>query len=192
MAGTKVRLFVAVEVPQDRRAALDSALASFKAANPSLRFTKVENQHVTLKFLGWLEPEQVDAAQTMCEEIAVAHTAGRAALAELGAFPSLRRARVLWAGLSDPDGTCASLAEALDARAEELGVEREGRVFVPHLTLARAKRPRPAEDLPQVPEEAGRSFEVEEIVLFRSHLSSEGARYEVIQRWPLGWTAETR
>lgn len=189
MAGTKgpkARLFVAVEVPRDRREALDHSLASFKESHPGLRFTKVENQHVTLKFLGWLAPEQADAARAMCEEIADAQRAGRATLTELGAFPSLRRARVLWAGLTDPDGICAALAEALEVRAEEFGVESEGRAFVPHLTLARAKRPRALEGLPQVPEEAGRSFEVEEIVLFRSHLSSQGARYEDIRRWPLG------
>lgn len=186
MAGDKARLFAALEVPRDRLEALNETLADLKRSSSDLRFVKLENQHVTLKFFGWLGPDETDAAGRMMKEVAGSHAPGPLALTDLGAFPSLRRVRVLWSGVEDPSGTTSAVAEALDAGAAGFGVAREERSFRPHLTLARSKRPRPLEHLPQVPPEARRTFDFGELVLFRSHLSSVGARYEVIHRHLLG------
>jgi len=186
MAGDKARLFAGLEVPPDRLEALDEALADLQLSGSDLRFVKLENQHVTLKFFGWLGPEEADAAGRMMKEVAASHRQGPLALSDLGAFPSFRRVRILWAGVEDPSGTTTGVAEALDAGAAGFGVAREERSFRPHLTLARSKRPRPLEHLPQVPPEARRTFDFGELVLFKSHLSSAGARYEVIHRFVLG------
>lgn len=186
MAGDKARLFAGLEVPPDRLEALDDALADLKRTRSDLRFVKLENQHVTLKFFGWLGPDEADAAGRLMKGVASSRSPERLALTDLGAFPSLRRVRVLWAGVDDPSGTTTAVAEALDVGAAGFGVAREERSFRPHLTLARSKRPRPLEHLPQVPPEARRTFDFGGLVLFRSHLSSAGARYEVIDRYVLG------
>jgi 2'-5' RNA ligase len=181
MGTDKLRLFIAVDVPLGLRRALSETLDR-KAYGPG-RWTDVESQHVTLKFLGWSERLALgkigDAARVTASEAAPF----QARLSTLGAFPSSRRAAVLWVGVED-DGACAALAGALDRRMTRLGFTAEARDFTPHLTLARFKPPRALGELSPLALETS-SFEVDEVVLYRSHLSSEGARYEAIDRYPL-------
>jgi 2'-5' RNA ligase len=116
---------------------------------------------------------------------AVREAAGRAApfrseLTELGAFPSARRARVLWAGLSDPEGRFASLAASLDSLLEE-DFQPDEHAFTPHLTVARLQTPRALDEfVPDLPglAVASRPFDVEGLVLYRSHLSRQGPTYQ--------------
>jgi 2'-5' RNA ligase len=175
-----LRLFVAVDVPDDVKASLTEAIAPFQQRIPGARWTRPTGWHVTLKFLGSTWPRLVDPVKE-----AVGEAAGRAApfrtgLTELGAFPSARRARVLWAGLSDAEGRFASLVSSLDELLEEHFMP-EKRAYTPHLTVARLQTPRALDEF--VPELAGtavasRSFDVTGLVLYRSHLSRQGSTYE--------------
>jgi 2'-5' RNA ligase len=94
---------------------------------------------------------------------------------------------VLWTGLDDRDGGLLALASALDRRLErEFPPEKRG--FSAHLTVARFNPPIPmrehAEDL-EATDVAANPFRVGELVLYRSHLSPRGARYEPLERFPL-------
>jgi 2'-5' RNA ligase len=107
---------------------------------------------------------------------------------ELGAFPSARRARVLWAGLTDPEGRFAGLVTTLDDLLKE-DFTPEKRAFTPHLTVARLQTPRALDEF--VPEFAGlsvpsRTFDVGGLVLYQSHVSRQGATYEPLLEAPLG------
>ena len=145
---------------------------------------------MTLKFLGWVDEATLDAVRGVVVDAAARHEPAGLALDRLGVFPGPTRARVLWVGLDDPSGLLASLAAALDAGFEPLGFEPERRPFRPHLTLARFKEPvRAGRDLPELDLAAERVFRVETIELFRSHLSPKGARYEVLDSFPLGGRA---
>jgi 2'-5' RNA ligase len=115
---------------------------------------------------------------------AVSHDRFHAALEGLGAFPSPRRARVLWVGVTDD-------AERLPALARDLNVALEAfeppedRPFVPHLTLARFDHPvSVAETLASTSWER-QAFEVKELVLYRSHLGKPAARYEPLATFAL-------
>ena len=150
------------------------------------RWAPVENQHITLKFLGSTLSDRLSAVSDAITSTASGVAPRAATLTSLGAFPSGRRARVLWVGVDDPDEVMATAARRLDAALEPLGFRVEKRAFHPHLTLARFKVPRllPAE-LPEVA--AGlEPFAVDELVLFRSRLHPKGARYEAIDAFPLG------
>ena len=108
-------------------------------------------------------------------------------LADLGAFPSPTRARVLWVGLADPERRFASIVQQLDERLLE-HFRPEKRAFTPHLTLGRLNPPANLRDAsPELLALAvsSRRFAVEELVLYRSHLSPRGARYEAIGRFRL-------
>lgn len=179
------RLFVAFEVPEDIRSALQLGIADLKARYDDARWLPLEAQHVTLKFLGYLEPDAAAGVREACAAVARGAAPTGLSLEGLGAFPHPGRARVLWAGIHDPEGATSALAGALDEACIAFGVAAEKRAFHPHLTLCRFKRPRRLQDLPQVPGEAQRTFTMEEIVLFRSHLSPRGARYEALDRFPL-------
>jgi 2'-5' RNA ligase len=95
----------------------------------------------------------------------------------LGAFPSRDKARVLWAGLDDGDGRLERLASALDeALSREFAPEK--RAFTPHLTVARFDPPAPLDRLEVAFE--SEAFEIDRIVLFRSHLRRPAPVYEPI------------
>jgi 2'-5' RNA ligase len=100
-------------------------------------------------------------------------------------FPRPTGARVLWVGLRDEGGGLGVIARALDGELER-DFPSEKRAFTPHLTVARFEprvRIDPAELEAATPESTG--FRVGELVLFRSHLSPKGARYEPLHRFAL-------
>ena len=181
-AAKPLRLFVAFEVPGEVRAGLSRAVAPLRERLPKARWVPERNQHVTLKFLGSTYPRLVEWVTSTVGEIASAHTVFETRVADLGAFPNQRRARVLWAGLDDPDSRAAAIATALDgALAREF--KPETRPFTPHLTVARFD--------PQVglePDEVAfvsEWFAVDHIVLFRSHLRRPAPVYEPVATYGL-------
>ena len=189
MSSERLRLFIAADLPPDLLEDLDHSLAPVRARPEvkSARWTVPANQHVTLKFLGWVDEGALDGVAGTLASVATSHEPSTISLAGLGAFPSERRARVLWVGLDDPAGLLAALAQDLEASLVPLGFEAEKRAFTPHLTLARFKPPASiAGVLSEVPGVAEPSFEVGHLALYRSHLHPKGARYEVLGTIPLG------
>ena len=185
---TPLRLFVAVDPPPAAVKALDRALEPWRERLPGGRWVPPENWHVTVKFLGRTWPRLVNLVHEACRDAAARVRPFRVSVGELGVFPSPRRARVLWVALKDQEGGLPALAKALDeALAPEFPPEK--RAFTPHLTVARFNPPVPVGDASE--ELAGFQvdvppFRVGRLVLYRSHLSPRGARYEALETSPLG------
>ena len=179
-----LRLFVGAEIPSGARAALDSAIEPWRAAFPKARWAPIENWHVTLKFLGSTYPRLKDWVERSIEEVTADIAPFPSRLTGIGAFPSVERARVVWAGLDDKAGRMAGLALALDAAlASEF--RPETRPFRPHLTIARSDPPLALpESFEQTPLETA-LFSIDRIVLFRSHLRRPAPRYEAIGEFRL-------
>jgi 2'-5' RNA ligase len=181
-----LRLFIAADVPGDVKAGLDAAIAPFRARVPAARWTRQDGWHVTLKFLGSTWPRLVDEVRGAMSTAASEATAFTSALTEIGVFASPARTRVVWAGLADPKNRFATIAQRLDALLEDFFVP-EKRELTPHLTLARINPPRDIREFaPELPglSLASREFPVEDLVLYRSHLSPRGATYEALERFP--------
>ena len=186
-----VRTFFAVEPSPEVRAAAAGLADRLRRGRGAaeVRWVPPENLHVTLRFLGETEESGVAPLIAALDGVTAGTPPCRLSLGSLGAFPDVRRPRVIWLGLKGT-GTAAlrSLQRRIEERVTELGWEREGRPFSPHLTLGRV---RPGGAAPPggdwaraaVPELA---FRVEEAVLMRSDLRPDGARYSVIHRAPLG------
>jgi 2'-5' RNA ligase len=180
-----LRLFVAVEVPEKVKDAIEEAFQPWREEFPRARWAPRENWHVTLKFLGrtwprladWV-PQQVEAAASGVEPF---HTR----VTGVGGFPSPAKARVVWAGLDDENGRAAGLAASIEGGLlEEFPAEK--RVFHPHLTVARSdppvKLPPEFAETPLLTE----GWEVDQVVLFRSQLRRPAPLYEPLARFPLG------
>ncbi len=179
-----LRLFVAVQVPLAVRDAVEEAVAPWHELFPRAKWVPKQNQHVTLKFLGSTWPRLVDWVQDQVGAVALAHAPFRVGASGLGAFPSSRRARVLWAGLDDAEGRMAAIAGELErALAAEFEPERRG--FTAHLTVARFEPQVPLEGLEEARLDTD-PFEVERLVLFRSHLKRPAPVYEPLRDFPLG------
>ena len=91
---------------------------------------------------------------------------------------------MLWVGIGEGSDALASLAADVEDVLQPLGFPGEDRPFRGHFTLARFPTPKIVRALPDVTVPDA-SFAVDEIVLFRSQLHPKGARYTVIQRFPL-------
>jgi 2'-5' RNA ligase len=180
---TRLRLFVAIDVPSEVRALVDEAVASWRERFPSGRWVPVDNWHVTLTFLGSTSPELLERISSTLAHVAETTRAFGSRVEGLGAFRSPRRARVLWAGLHDDDGAMARLAEELGT-ALEPEFTPEPRGLTPHLTLARFDPP------VELGEELGgvvlrsEPFEVGRITLYRSHLRRPWPVYEPVAVFP--------
>jgi 2'-5' RNA ligase len=180
----RLRLFVAARVPSEQLEEVDTALEGFKQGLQGARWVNLPNQHVTLKFLGSTYSDRLNAVAEVCALVAGTHVASETSLTDLGAFPSLKRARVLWVGLDDPVDLLRRLADDLADSFEPLGYAAEKRAYAPHLTLARFKVPARLEGLLPVLPRLG-PFPIDRIELLRSRLARGGARYEVLQAFPL-------
>jgi RNA 2',3'-cyclic 3'-phosphodiesterase len=180
-----LRLFVAASLPREELERIDRATKDLRDRLIGARWAPIENQHVTLKFLGSTPPETVPEIEAVATSVAAEHHPSELSVSALGVFPSTRRARVLWAGLRDEAGLLSSLAAELAGSLARLGYEPEKRSFTPHLTLARFKEPMPV-DRDRLSLEEGEPFTIDRIELFRSHLSPKGARYEMVRAFQLG------
>jgi 2'-5' RNA ligase len=180
-----LRLFVAVEVPQGVRAAIDEAIAPWREAFPRARWVPPENWHVTLKFLGATFPRLRGWVEASVARAAAGHQPFEIRICRLGSFPSAGRARVLWAG---PDDDGSALLELATSVEDELSREfpRERRAFHAHLTVARSDPPlRLPAVFAETPLDA-EAFTVDHLVVFRSHLRRPAPRYEPLASFPLG------
>lgn len=177
---------MAFDVPLPQREAVARRAREHVDLFPGARWTDVAGQHVTLRFIGWAERDQVAAVSLACREAAGTVEPCELSVSGLGAFPSLRKVRVLWAGIADPTGSTTRLAAELDTRITAAGFPGEERGFTPHLTLARMKMPVKIAGLPDIETSDLSPFRLDEIVLYRSHLNPKGARYEALERFPLG------
>jgi len=184
-----VRAFFALPVrDEDKRALLDAQRRMKRAAELtrlSPRWVAESQLHVTLKFLGDVAAEAVAQLVSIGERRALEHAAVSTTWSEMVAFGSLRRARVLVAGLDDPDARLAKLASDVEDDVEPMGVARESRAFVPHVTLARIRRPSDATSIVEAAKLEAAPVHFDELRLYQSELTREGSVYTVLGSWPL-------
>src|ERR1700680_860316 len=174
-----MRLFVAMDIPEDVRSSLAALAAKLRPACRNARWVRIEGLHVTLKFIGETSPEKGEAIK-----LALAAVPCRAPISinfrGLGLFPNERRPRVLWAGI-ESGSELAELAAAVETSLDPLGIAREERAFSPHLTLARFDTPRGLDDLHAAIEKAGPlefgGTTTKEFHLYQSVLKPGGAEY---------------
>lgn len=133
------RLFVAVNLPAAVRAGIVTAVAPLVASVPrGVAWVREPNLHLTLRFLGDRPLALVEPLSSRLAVVAAAEPTFDLALGGLGAFPSLRKPRVLWIGV-ESNVALAALYQKVDEVCASLGVEREARPFHPHVTIGRVR-----------------------------------------------------
>lgn len=188
-----MRAFVAVDVGAEARRALRDAQHQLEAALPrgAVRWTKPDQLHLTLWFLGETPEEQLPA---LGHALACALNGAvrlRLHLAELGAFPAPRSPRVLWVGLAGDLDRLLDLQRRVAEAASPFGDHQEARSFQPHLTLGRVNRPDAAigrafaDWVAGSPPIAPCAWEVETVRLIQSVLRPTGAEYSERARFEL-------
>ncbi len=183
------RYFIALDLGQKVLSALWQAQEEMRVADaPDIRWTGPESMHLTLKFLGGsVARSAAEGAVAALGPALAGSSPFGIAVRGLGAFPSPKRARVLWAGVEDPSGSLSALQSSIES--ETAGLAPPVREFHAHVTLGRLRDRRGRADLSGLIEPmAERSFggvDVREAVLYRSELTPQGPRYEAVAREPL-------
>jgi RNA 2',3'-cyclic 3'-phosphodiesterase len=181
-----MRLFVAVTPPPEVLDELSSATAVVRSARPELRWTRPDQWHLTLAFLGEVDdPTRADLSVRL-GRAAAGHPPMRLALHGAGRFGD----RVLWTRVEGDVVALRGLAASVRAAARRARIVVEDRPYRPHLTLARGSE---HEDLRPVVDAlagfAGRTWTAGELHLVRSHLGAgpeRTSRYEALTTWTLG------
>ena len=183
-----MRLFAALPVTGEAERELRALLARCRGRDWPVKWVRDDGLHVTLRFLGEVASERV----SMVREALGGAVAGTPALpfspTELGAFPSLARARVLWAGY-DSEAALELLAHRVERAVMELGFPAEPRAFRPHVTLGRVREGArlPREGLGALAAETlTAAFVVVRVVLYESRTGAGGSRYEELASFALG------
>jgi 2'-5' RNA ligase len=183
-----MRLFVGIALAEAVVRELESLAARLRSGQQhlaaSMRWTAPESWHITLQFLGNATPEQLACLTARLGEVRSAPVP-----VEMGALGCFDRAGVFFADVAVTPGL-AALAERVVEATGQCGFVAETRPFRPHITLARAKQHERGTGLRTLAAGVRRQppfsrFTAREFLLYESHLSAEGARYEVRGRFPL-------
>ncbi len=189
-----LRCFIAVELPRLIRDELQRRLDALSRAIPrgALRWSRADQIHLTLKFLGDVESMRIQAIRAaLSESLRDAHPMALE-LAGNGAFPNIDRPRVLWAGVNMLTGDLVQMHARIEQAMERIGFQPDGRAFAPHLTLGRVREGagsvylqavRAALTMPG--RETSLPFSGSKVTLFRSQLKPEGAIYSALAEFPL-------
>jgi 2'-5' RNA ligase len=181
-----LRLFIAVPLSEEVKAVLQTQQDTLKthlaAHDKAVRWTKSEQWHLTLVFLGATNAERLPHIQKAMEQAAKPIKTFRLETTSLGAFPSLQRPSVLWLGVAGEVAMLQTLQLRLNEALTGM-TEPEDKPFKPHLTLARLKQFGLGKDVMEAfanTSEPQQSWTVNELRLYRSILKPGGADYEVL------------
>jgi 2'-5' RNA ligase len=187
-----MRVFIAIDLPEDVRSGLAAIERELRQTTNSARWVAAESIHVTLKFVG----EVNDKKMASIDEALAGLTwkPFQVTVHGLGFFPGNRSPRVLWAGLQAP--TMEGLAEKIDSRMERFGFEKEKRAYRPHVTMARARHTRLDADLvtaaaKYIDHDFG-TFTVDRCFLYQSTLKPSGSIYTQLKEYVLTPAPGTR
>jgi len=187
------RIFIAINLPEE----IKKQLVEYQSKWLELpcRWTKKENLHITLMFLGYLSDEELLEVLKITKEVTQRHEPFPINLIKICYGPPKKMPpRMVWAegeksvelGKLQSDLENSLLhAEAL-AKTDEL---KENRPYTPHITLGRIRawefRQIEPEERPEVNEEINLGFEVNSIEVMESQLKRGGAEYTVLESAPL-------
>ena len=175
-----IRAFIAVEISPVTIDRIAAAITDLKPKLPGVRWLAPANFHLTIKFLGDIETDQLNAIDNALELVITPFPRCTINAKGLGVFPGLRHPKVVWVGFIANELT--QLAKRIDTALSPLGFTAEPRGFTPHLTIGRWRQVKQESgNLKQElarwrDHEFGSTF-VDQVILFRSVLKPTGAVY---------------
>lgn len=176
-----LRTFIALELPDHLISSFVELQNSLKSQRFKIRWTKPENIHLTLKFLGNIQHDDIEKIDRAMIESLRKFTPISITAKGIGVFPNLKQPRVIWVGISGCMDVLVGLHQTLSENLEKIGFPKDNRPFKGHLTLGRVKtRPDPKKFIAALQEL--NTFESETyiantITFFKSDLKSTGPVY---------------
>lgn len=196
-AATTPRLFIAADLPAAARGDLAAVQDRLKRRAFPVRWVEPAALHLTLVFLGTTDAALLPAIGAALRTELATQRAVRLQLEPAGAFPSLQRPRVVWAGIGGETAALGQLYARVVAALAPLDRAPDAKPFRPHITLGRVRRdarPEQAAELGVAVRELGNSqspvsWAVDQVVVYRSDLQRAGPRYMPLETIALGAAA---
>jgi RNA 2',3'-cyclic 3'-phosphodiesterase len=187
----RIRTFIAVELDAAIRKAAADLIDKLRPADADVKWVDPEKLHLTVKFLGGVDAEDVARVCDAVEKAVADVSPFQLAIRGAGAFPNTRRPQTIWLGAGEGDDRMAKLAGRVDKALEKFGFRRETRRYRTHLTLGRFRRDGHGSGelgrlLQQFADYDPGRMPVEELVTFSSQLTPTGPIYEAMGRADLG------
>lgn len=175
-----MRSFIAIELPESTVNLLVKLQQEFKKCGADVRWIKPGSIHLTLKFLGNINENNVDEIVELLRRVSKKYEAFNLTLSGIGVFPNNRSPRVLWVGI-DINDSLTRLQNDIEEEIYLTGFEKEKRKFTPHLTLGRFKTSRGKgalmDKIDLYHDNRFSSIYVRSVLLMRSDLGQTGAKY---------------
>jgi RNA 2',3'-cyclic 3'-phosphodiesterase len=192
-----IRTFAALDVSDMVRQRVESVSAQLNRAGWQARWVTPERAHITMHFYGDLEPATIEQLRSQLGNETHGIVAPMIRLSGIGAFPSPKRPRVLWLGLSDVNGDVSRVKDAVECATKHLNLDPDDRPFKPHLTIGRIRREfrGPSSEQTESFKRAGNypsvEWQPEKLLLLRSELTRDGPIYTTIEAFPLAKSSST-
>jgi len=190
-----MRAFIAIGLPKEIKKSLADLQENLKTSGSDVKWVLPENIHLTLKFLGEIDDEEINQINPVLDDIAKDKKAFSISLSSLGAFPKISSPRVIWVGIKDGENQVQEIAQGLEQRLAKIGIPRETREFSTHITIGRVRSPLNRGKLTEALQGLKDSltsenlfFPANRITLFKSTLTPSGPVYEAIKEASLAIT----
>ena len=191
MSGT-IHTFIALELPPPVISLLHKVQQDLKRLKIRARWVRPENIHLTLKFLGDINPDHLDKIGDAMAGAAIEFPPVTLTVRGIGVFPGIKRPRVIWVGLGGDIRSLLALQSRLEQELAGAQFPKDKRSFKAHLTLGRIKQPvNPAVIRQMIGEYASLTsdeFTWDQVFLFKSDLKPSGAVYSKLKQTNLGMT----
>jgi 2'-5' RNA ligase len=185
-----IRAFIAFELPPVIISLLQKVQQELKLLKLRARWVRPENIHLTLKFLGDLDPDDIDKIGAAMTGATIEFSPITMSVRGIGVFPGIKRPRVIWLGLGGDIRSLLALQGRLEEKLAGVGFPKDKRSFKAHLTLGRIKQSaNPAVIRQMISEYASLSsdeFTCNQVILFKSDLKPLGAVHSKLKQANLG------
>ncbi|MGB5748594.1 MAG: RNA 2',3'-cyclic phosphodiesterase [Desulfobacterales bacterium] len=187
-----IRTFIALELPPAVISLFQEVQQDLKRLKIRARWVRPENIHLTLKFLGDVNPDDIDKIGTAMAVAAIDCLPVTVYVKGIGVFPGIKRPRVIWVGLGGDTQSLLALQSRLEQELARVAFPKDKRSFKAHLTLGRFKKPaNPAAVRQMISEYAtlnSDEFTCNQVFLFGSDLKPSGPVYSKLKQTNLGMT----
>ncbi len=180
------RLFIAINLPEKVKSKLSSY--SLKYQELPAKWTKKQNIHITLLFLGYIQEDEISEILKNTEQVVKSHNSFSLTLNKICYGPPKKTPRMVWAA-GEKSEKLGKLRTDLENSLSNLDFEKEKRAYSPHITLARLRqwefRNIEPEERPGIEQDINLSFEVNSIEIMESQLKRTGAEYTILNSFQL-------
>ena len=182
-----IRAFIAAEIDLPNKKKISDLISELKKSKADVKWITENQIHITLKFLGNTGEEQIQKISGVLDGISRNFSAFDIRFSKLGAFPNMKRPRVIWIGVEKGGDLLSSLNEKIETELEKIGFTKEKREYKAHLTLGRVKSLKNitslTESIDKIDFQPTGEIKIDRLTLFQSTLTPKGAIYSPLSNF---------